>query len=269
MFETVLRKKYALPHPNCRHEFISFYLDIESEEDIKKAIKDSKIKYDKNGNLVDVRFESDIKGYAAWQAGNRQRHEEYKQFQAMKAYYEGIEKEMPYKTLAGFRLARRREEKSAKYKAWKYRKADEKQFNRWIKIENFRNRPKTFEELQEIKYNNTAVDYEQLKRERKTIEKINAKEWTPEFKQKAIDTYYKFRDKSIEFTDHGVARFLSRITEEEFLEIHEMPVNYIQTDGRLVKFYNGYAIIYLQNTNEIVSIVKRSDAKGDWNEVEN
>ena len=171
LFETVLRKKYALPHPNCRHEFIPFYLDIESEEDIQKAIKDSKIKYDKNGNLVDVRFESDIKGYAAWQAGNRQRHEEYKQFQAMKAYYEGIEKEMPYKTLAGFRLARRREEKSAKYKAWKYRKADEKQFNRWIKIVGKQNMPETLDEFQKIKYNEDKVkDYQLL---RKSIQDFN------------------------------------------------------------------------------------------------
>ena len=45
LFKTVLKSGYALPHPNCRHEFIPYYLDIESDEDIQKAIAKSKIKY--------------------------------------------------------------------------------------------------------------------------------------------------------------------------------------------------------------------------------
>lgn len=114
LFDTVLQKKYALPHPNCRHEFVAWYLDMESDEDIQKAIKDSKILYDNKGELVDVRFQSDIKGYADWQAGNRQRNEEYKQYEAMKSYYESKGEEVPYKTLAGFRRARRAN--SGKYK---------------------------------------------------------------------------------------------------------------------------------------------------------
>ena len=66
--------------------------------------------------------------------------------------------EVPYKTLAGFRLARRREEKSAKYKAWKYRKADEKQFKSWIEIVGKQNMPESLDEFQEIKYNKTKQE---------------------------------------------------------------------------------------------------------------
>ena len=84
-----------------------------------------------------------------------------------------------------------------------------------------------------------------LKRERTTIEKINGKNWTDSFHKKAIDTYYHFRGKSIEFTDHGVARYLSRMTEEQFWEIHNKPFNYKQEDGKLVKYYGNTAIIYM------------------------
>ena len=107
LFDTVLKRKYALPHPNCRHEFVAWYIDMEDEADVKKAIEKSKILYDNKGELVDVRFQKDIKGYAEWQAGNRQRNEEFKQYEAMKAYYENKGEEVPYKTLAGFRRAKR------------------------------------------------------------------------------------------------------------------------------------------------------------------
>lgn len=43
----VLKSGYALPHPNCRHEFIPWFIEMEAPADVEKAIKDSKIKYDK------------------------------------------------------------------------------------------------------------------------------------------------------------------------------------------------------------------------------
>jgi hypothetical protein len=107
LFKTVLKNGYALPHPNCRHEFIPFYEEMESPDDVQKAIEKSKIKYDKQGNLIDVRYQADIKAYQAWQAGNRQRNTELLEFERMRKHYAGREDEMPYKTLAGFRRARR------------------------------------------------------------------------------------------------------------------------------------------------------------------
>jgi hypothetical protein len=107
LFKTVLRSGYALPHPNCRHEFIPYYLDMESEEDIQKAISKSKIKYDSKGNLIDVRYQKDIKAYAEWQAGNRQLNTENKEFAQMQAYYKAKGETLPYTTLAGFKRARR------------------------------------------------------------------------------------------------------------------------------------------------------------------
>lgn len=147
---------------------------------------------------------------------------------------------------------------------------DKNTFDRWTKINNFRNCPKTVEDLQEIKYNKDTTKWDLLKRERKTISDINAKNWTESFHQKAIDAYYHFRKKDIEFTDHGVARFLSRMTEDEFLEIHNKPFNYVQADGRWVKYYTEKAIIYLSDTKEVVTCyIKQKKAKGDWDEIKN
>ena len=61
-----------------------------------------------------MRFKSDIEGYQAWQAGNRQRNTELLEFERMKSHYAGREDEMPYKTLAGFRRARRAQAESYK-----------------------------------------------------------------------------------------------------------------------------------------------------------
>lgn len=112
LFQTVLRSGYALPHPNCRHEFIPWYEEIEDPEDVEKAIKSSKILYDKNGELVDVRYQRDIKGYAAWQAGNRQLNRELLEYEQMKAYYASKGETPPYTTLGAFRRARRAQSKN-------------------------------------------------------------------------------------------------------------------------------------------------------------
>lgn len=267
LFNTVLKNGYALPHPNCRHEFIPWFEEIESPEDVERAIKNSKIKYDGKGNLVDVRFQKDIEAYQAWQAGNRQLNREMLEFEKMQAYYKGREDVMPYKTLGAFRRARRADNLSSAFKAWRYREMDTKTLNRWGKIKNFRNYPKTLEKLQEIKYNKLN-EWEVLKRERKTIEDINGKNWTEDFKQKAFDAYYKFREKGVEFTDHGLVRFLARMTKEEFWTIHNKPFNYIQADGRLVKYYDNTAIIYNAKTKEIVSCyAKQRKLRSDWNAI--
>lgn len=270
LFKTVLRSGYALPHPNCRHEFIPWFEEIEAPEDVEKAIQNSKILYDKDGELVDVRYQRDIKGYAEWQAGNRQLNRELLEFQQMKDHYAGRETEMPYKTLGSFRRARRADNLSPAYKAWQNRKMDTNTFTRWSKVKDFRNCPKTLEDLQKIKYNRNTENWTLLKRERKTISDINDKNWTDNFRSKAIDTYYEFREYGIEFTDHGVARFLSRMSKNDFLEIHRQPFNYIQSDGRLVKYYNDQAVIYLPDTREVVSvIVNRRKPKEDWDELQN
>lgn len=267
LFKTVLRRGYALPHPNCRHGFIPYFVEAEAPEDVERMVKQSQIKYDSKGNLVDVRSQRDIQLYRAWQAGNRQRNTEYLEYERMKKEYAGREAEMPYKTLGAFRTARRRDELSPAFKAWRYRKQDANTLNRWKEVENFRNFPKTLENLQKIKYNRLD-EWDVLKRERKTIEDINGKGWTETFYNKAIDTYYHFREKGVELTDHGVAKYLQRcVSEEHAIRNIANPFNYIQADGKAIKYYEELAVVYNRERTEIVSFVFRKMPRSDWNEI--
>ena len=122
LFKTVLRNGYALPHPNCRHEFIPWFIEMEDTADVEKAIAKSKIKYDSKGNLVDVRYQRDIKAYQAWQAGNRQLNRELHEYEKMQAYYESKGEESPYKSLASFRRARRAQSEVYKESSKKWTK---------------------------------------------------------------------------------------------------------------------------------------------------
>lgn len=164
LFKTVLKNGYALPHPNCRHEFLPWFEEMEAPEDVEKAIKQSKIKYDSKGNLVDVRYQKDIEAYQAWQAGNRQRNREMLEFEQMQAYYKGKENEMPYKTLASFRRARRADNLSSAFKAWRYRERDKKQYEEWIKKLGKENMPEDIDKFSDIKYNNPNK-YQQILRD--------------------------------------------------------------------------------------------------------
>lgn len=219
---------------------------------------------------MDVRFQKDIEAYAAWQVGNRQLNRELLEYGRMREYYQGREEEMPYKSLGTFRTARRSNNLSPAFKKWRNRRMDENTFKRWTQIKDFRNCPKTLDDLQEIKYNKNVDGWDLIKRERKTISDINGKNWSEGFRSKAIDTYYEFREHGIEFTDHGIARLLARMSKDTFLEIHKQPFNYRQSDGRLVKYYNDQAVIYLPDTLEVVSVVvNRKKPKEDWDAIKN
>lgn len=164
LFKTVLRSGYALPHPNCRHEFIPWFEEMESLEDVKEAIKNSKIKYDRKGNLVDVRYQRDIEGYAEWQAGNRQLNRELLEYNRMKEYYG---ESSPYKTLGAFRREVRTpyEKQSPAMRAWKRHYSDAKQYESWKDVVGAENMPKTLAKFQEMKYNrNTQEQYARLEK---------------------------------------------------------------------------------------------------------
>lgn len=144
---------------------------------------------------------------------------------------------------------------------------DENTFERWTQIKDFRNCPKTLDDLQKIKYNKNVADWDLIKRERKTISDINGKGWSDSFRSKAINTYYEFREQGIEFTDHGIARFLQRgMSFEKIVELDGKPFNYKQQDQKYVKFYDKLAIIYTKDKKQIVSVVERKTIKEGWDE---
>ena len=155
-----------MPHPNCRHEFIPWHEEIEDPADVEKAIKDSRIQYDEKGELVDVRHQRDIEGYAQWQAGNRQLNREYLEYERMKEHYKKIGKEPPYKTLGSFRRASRADDLSVSFMSWRYRERDQEQYEEWKAILGEENFPETVDKFQEIKYNKNKKAYRELEKKK-------------------------------------------------------------------------------------------------------
>lgn len=133
--------------------------------------------------------------------------------------------------------------------------------------------PESLAEYYDIKYNKKE-QWPVLRRDIDTLTDISKKDWTDEFKAKAVDTFYNFKSAGVEISDHGVSRFLLRskgskgfepfTADDIILQMRRQP-NYIQEDGRKVRFYDGRAII-CNEEGVIISIVPRKNAKSDWRE---
>lgn len=69
--------------------------------------------------------------------------------------------------------------------------------------------PESLAEYYDIKYNKKE-QWPVLRRDIDTLTDISKKDWTDEFKAKAVDTFYNFKSAGVEISDHGVSRFLLR-----------------------------------------------------------
>ena len=247
-------------HPNCRHEFIPVWLETMSDAELAEAIEKSKI-----SPKADTRSEEERNAYAAWQVKQRQIYHERLYFEQAK---QRLGKAMPYESIAAFRRSYRTAEDTFAHKRSHNLIKDFKEHNELKAVLQGDNLPKTLAEFQDLKYNKKQ-EYELLNRENITISKIKAKNWSPIFIQKALETYYDFREKNIELTDHGVARLLQRgFDKDTIIDIcKNYPFNYIQEDGKRIKFYSGITVIYANSSDEIVSIVSRNVPKGEWKNV--
>lgn len=145
-------------------------------------------------------------------------------------------------------------------------------FNEWSSSIGLRS-PKSLAEYYEIKYTGTN-QWSELRQDIDTLSKIRDKDWTDEFRAKAVDTFYAFKGSGVKISDHGIARFLSRnsgakgfapFSVDDIVSQMKKPPNYIQEDGREVRFYDQRAVISTTD-GTIVSIVPRKKAKADWRE---
>ncbi len=154
----------------------------------------------------------------------------------------------------------------AKAKAYKNRFSDKKQHEKYREI--LGNKvPRSFEKFQQMKYNDSEK-FETLKRNKRTIEKINKKDWNDSYKKKVADCYYDFRKNNVELSMHGAERFIKHNSKgmydiEEVLSVISKPFNFIQNDGRKVKYYDNIEAIYSDNGIEVLNIIKRQE-KWDW-----
>ena len=159
-------------------------------------------------------------------------------------------------------------------KAYRNRHGDMKQYRKYIDRLGNENMPKTFDLFQKMKYNETEK-WDALKQSYMTIGEINKKQWTDSFKESARKAYFDFKNENIEMSSHAISRYLSRkngasgisYTFSDIVKQCKMTANYIQADGRSVKYCNQTAVIYNYNNDTVVSIVNRKNPKADWRKV--
>ena len=118
---------------------------------------------------------------------------------------------------------------------------------------------------------NKGEEWNSLVRSSKTIDKIKSKErWSPEFKEKAIRNYWRFKNTGVEMSDHAMARFLERnrktdkISFKSVVNTSKEPFNYIQADGKNIKFYNELCLVYNEGGSDIVSLLYRRHNSKNW-----
>lgn len=145
------------------------------------------------------------------------------------------------------------------------RPVDQRMFERYQRVLGKDKLPKKFADFQDMKYNK-ATEYSALKRQYRTINEIDKKDWALSFKVKNKAAYYEFLQSGYEFSGHAVSRFVQRSSKgnlsiRQAKTILKKDPNYVQSNGRLVWFYNGNTFIQNNSRTEIVTYVYRGSKK--------
>lgn len=134
------------------------------------------------------------------------------------------------------------------------------------------NAPKSLAEFRQIKYTG-GERWRQLVENQRLFEKIDRTgTYSPEYKGKMKETYQYFLNNGFEFREHALNRVLGQksgagkfsFTQEQLLSVLLRPANYSQSDGKLLRFYDGIAAVSAKDTGEIVSVVIRNTPRKDW-----
>lgn len=147
LFETAFKHGYTLIHPNCRHEFMPYFEELQPAEDFKKDIERS------NRPFKDSREAKEREAYAKWQEHNRRRNDEMKEYVDLKAK---LGDKMPYTNIGAFRRAAR--VNSPTYQYLRYEKRDTAQYAEYMTVLD-KNMPFTLDEFRKMKYNDNNRFY--------------------------------------------------------------------------------------------------------------
>ena len=153
LYKTAFKSGYSIIHPNCRHSWTPYYIELytkeQQDEDRKRSNRSFKPDTDSRAFQQTERMREE---YAKGQAKMRQWNAEIVEYERMKAFYG---KDMPYKTLGAFRREVRKpvKEQSATMKTWRRRVADKQLYDRWVALLGKKNMPKSFDKFEAIKYN--------------------------------------------------------------------------------------------------------------------
>lgn len=138
-----------------------------------------------------------------------------------------------------------------------YKATDRKEYIKYKKVlKNSKYMPKTFEDFQEMKYNNSD-EYEKIKRENRTITELKSTGWNESFIKKCINHYYDFREDDVEVAKHFLQNYSRRITEkslekEDILKVAKKPIDCIEIS-------NNYNIRYKKIKGNFVRVVSNEN----------
>ena len=108
LYKTAFKSGYSIIHPNCRHSWAPYHVELYTDEELEKMRKQSNRSWQPDGD--GKAFQQTEKARAEYARGQqlmRQWNAEILEYEKMKAYYKSIGEEPPYKTLGGFRRAKR------------------------------------------------------------------------------------------------------------------------------------------------------------------
>ena len=125
LYKTAFKSGYSIIHPNCRHSWSPYHVELYSDEEKRQALERSNRTWKPDGD--GRRFqqtESLREEYARGQQKMRQWNAEIVEYERMKAYYAEQGQEPPYKTLGAFRREARKpvEKQSIAMREWKFQK---------------------------------------------------------------------------------------------------------------------------------------------------
>lgn len=168
LYKTAFKSGYSIIHPNCRHSWSIYHIELYSEEERRQALERSNRTWKPDGDgRVFQQTERARAEYSKGQQLMRQWNAEIVEYERMKAYYAEQGQEPLYKSLGAFRREVRKphEKQSPAMQSWKRHYGDQQQYERWKDVVGAENMPKTLAKFQEMKYNrNTQEQYARLEK---------------------------------------------------------------------------------------------------------
>ena len=173
------------------------------------------------------------------------------------------------------RIATNTSKQNARYSAEMIRNAtrDTNQYDRYNRI--IGDSVGNLAAFRQMKYNDPE-EFDILKKKVNTYSSIDNKAWSIDFKQKSKDVYNRFADKGIYMSVHALSR-MPRLNKPGYPEIKEKDVmnvllgqpNYSEGEKKLVFFDSERQLAVVKNkeTGDIISIVRRKNPKGEWDNV--
>lgn len=265
LYKTAFKSGYSIIHPNCRHSWSPYHVELYSEEERRQALERSNRtwKPDGDGRL----FQQTERARAEYSKGQqlmRQWNAEIVEYERMKAYYAEQGQEPPYRSLGAFRREVRKphEKQSPAMRAWKRHVPDKQQYERWKGIVGERYMPKTVDEFQQIKYNrDRQQEFEKLRQLRAQEIDYKVAETGGAHSGKLADYQKNFSiaalEKTVKNLDEKIALHISKINTPEQYYPDWSKRNLLQQEGSIKHWRKEIANFQKQKNIALAELRRR------------